>query len=230
MPIARKVALTIEVHGEKVRATLGRFNDMITDRTGLNRSIGERARELTRNHLIEIAQTRHATASRLGAAPSGHWGQAAEKTTFQADADGATVTINQPGIGRVGHDVKIKPGAGKKYLAIPAIAEAYNRRAYRMTNLTVMVRMKDGKRTAVALQERKASEIRYGRIKKNGSRTVTHVSSRIGNVWYWLVKEVNQKQDRTLLPSDEQYRLSVLAGVRDYVDRLSRITVNGTRI
>jgi hypothetical protein len=220
MSIGRKVALNIEVRGEAVREKLGRFYDAITDRTDLHHYMGERARELTRNYLIEIAQTRHATATRLGAAPSGHWAQAAEKTTVTSDSDGATVTIKQPGIGRVAHDVVIKPGAGKKYLTIAAIAEAYNRRAYRLTNLALMFRVKDGQRRPVALVERKASEIKYGRLKKDGSRSVTHTASRIGRVWYWLVKSVRQKQDRSLLPSDEKYRLSALAGVRDYVDRL----------
>ena len=41
-----------------------------------------------------------------------------------------------------------------------------------------------------------------------------------GTVWYWLVKSVFQPQDRTLLPNDEQYRLTALKGVHDYMDRL----------
>jgi hypothetical protein len=38
-----------------------------------------------------------------------------------------------------------------------------------------------------------------------------------GTVWYWLVKSVFQRQDRTLLPNDEQYWLAALEGVHDYM-------------
>ncbi len=172
------------------------------DRTGVHELIGERASEVTRNHLNAIAQTRHRTAERLGAAPSGYWAQAAEKTSFRADEKGATVSINQPGISRVEHDVTIVPGAGKKYLTIPAMAEAYNQRAYRM-DLIAIVRNIQGVRRAIAL----------GKVSGKGK-------DRVETVWYWLVKSVTQKQDRSLLPSDEEYRLAALAGARDYVDRL----------
>ena len=197
------IGLEIRVRSADVDRKLQAFFTQISDRTEMNQAIGERARELTRNHLVAIAQSRHATAERLGAAPSGHWGQAAEKTTSTADQTGAIVSIAQPGIGRVAHDVEITPGAGKTYLTIAAIADAYNKKATTVPDLTMMIRWKDGQRRAVALVQS------HGQGKE---KTVT--------VWYWLVKSVHQKQDRTLLPSDEEYRLSALAGVRDFVDRL----------
>lgn len=198
--IPMSIGLTIEVKSAELEAKLDRFFNALSRREELNRNLGRRGRELTRNHLTAIAQTRHATAQKLGASPSGHWGQAAEKTSFTADEAGATVTVKQQGIGRVAHDVDITPGAGKKYLTIPAIAEAYNQRAYRL-DLDVMIRRKDGAARAVALGKPSG---------KGKEKTFT--------VWYWLVKSVHQKQDRTLLPSDEEYRLTTLAGVRDYID------------
>lgn len=197
------ISLHIEVRGEQVRALLDRFTSGIDDRTALHQHVGLRGRELTRNHLVAIAQTRHATAYRLGATPSGHWGQAAEKTSFRADNESATISINQPGISRVAHDVTILPRAGKKYLTIPAIAAAYNQRATRIEGLRMMVRWINGSRRAVAL----AMVAGEGKAKTE-------------TVWYWLVSHVTQRQDRTLLPGDEEYRLAALAGVRDYVDRL----------
>lgn len=195
------IGLTITVHSEEVDAKLREFNSGLTSRTPMNESVGKRAGELTRNYLVNIAETRHATAQRLGAAPTGHWAQAAEKTTNEADETGATVTINQPGIGRVAHDVTIVPGGGRKYLTIPAIAAAYGKRAATVPDLAVLIRWKEGQRRAIALIQAEG---------KSGA----------GTVWYWLVKSVFQPQDRSLLPSDEQYRLAALQGVRDYVDRL----------
>jgi hypothetical protein len=197
------IGLKIEVHGESLEALLRKFTGGLNDRTPMNERVGDRATQLTRKHLIEIAQSRHATAQRLGASPTGHWAQAAEKTSFAADPGGATISIDQPGIGRVAHDVTIVPTGGKKYLTIPAIAEAYGKVARSIPDLALMIRWKGGERRAVALAQVTG---------KGKERTET--------VFYWLVKSVTQKQDRTLLPSDDEYELSGLAGVRDYVDQL----------
>jgi hypothetical protein len=197
------IGLQIEIRSADVDLALQGFFDGIRDRAELHQQVGTRARDLTRSHLVAIAQTRHATAERLGATPSGYWAQAAEKTTFAADAEAATVSIKQKGIGRVAHDITITPGAGKKYLTIPAIAEAYNQRAYRVAGLHAMVRWINGERRAIAM-----------------SMTQGTGKARTETVWYWLVRSVTQLQDRTLLPSDEEYRLAALAGISDYIDSL----------
>jgi len=192
------MSLTISVDiKDGVTPLVGRFVEGLTDRTGLHEAIGIRDRNLIRDHFIVIAQTRHDTANRLGAEPSGHWAQAAEKTTFRADSDATTVSINQPGIGRAVHDVTIVPGAGKQWLTIPLIAEAYNQRAYRVPGL-FMPGAKGAKKHVLA--------------KRGADGTL--------RFWYALVKSVTQKQDRTLLPSDEELRLAAFQGVRDYVDFL----------
>ena len=195
------VALKVEVRSADLEARLQRFMAGLTDRTELHEQIGARATELTKNHLVAIAQSRHATAQRLGAVPTGFWGQGADKTSFTANEEGATVSIRQPGIGRAFHDVTIEPGAGKKYLTLPAIAEAYGKVARTVPDLTMMIRWKEGQRRAVALAQVSG---------KGKERTET--------VWYWLVKSVRQKQDRTLPPSGEEYRLTALTAVRDYID------------
>lgn len=169
------------------------------NRTGLHEAVGREALGLTRNHLIHIAATRHATAERLGAAPTGHWAQAAEKTVETHDENAATITINQPGIGRVAHDVTITPKAGKKFLTIPLAAEAYGQRAYRMNN-TFFLRSKAGQ-LFIARQNGGA---------RGGSLVLL----------YLLVKSVFQKQDRSLLPSDDEYRIAAKLGVRNYVGYL----------
>ena len=193
------ISLNIDVQGGQppaLRAVLG----LLADRTGLHDAIARRATTLTRDHLIRIASSRHATASRLGARPSGHWAQAAEKTTFSADSLAATITIAQPGIGRAMHDVDIYPGAGAKCLTIPLIAEAYNLRAadvWESEQLVVAKSKQSGKAFA-------------GKRLEDGSF----------QAWYLLVPSVHQHQDRTLLPSDDEYRVSALEGAHDYLSYL----------
>lgn len=181
----------------------------LEDRQPLHRAIGVHTFGITRDWLIDIARTRHDSARRLGAAPTGHWSQAAEKTTYTATEEVARVSVYQPGIGRAAHDVTIEPGPGKQFLALPAIAQAYGQRAYRVPDL-VFIRT-GAKQTAVLVKKDKGREI--------------------GTVWYWLVKSVFQRQDRTLLPSDEHYSIAGLKAFRDYLkaEALRRRTSGGRK-
>lgn len=164
-------------------------------RQGLHERIGERVRNLVRDHFLEMEGARHTTAERLGAKPSGFWGMAANNTSSSADEDGAVVSVNHPGVGRADHDVTIEPGQGKQWLTLPLIAQAYNQRAYRVPGLFVVMG------AAMPLL-----------VQKRGDDGITP--------WYALVRSVTQPQDRTILPSDEGLNTAALAGVRDYVDQL----------
>lgn len=171
-----------------------------TGRKHLHELIGSKARVLTQDHLREIARTRHDTANRLGAKPTGHWAQGTDKTRVKSDAEGVTVSIFQPGIGRAAHDVDIYPGPGKKFLTIPVRAEAYGQRAYRMPDLFVF-------------KSRTTGDLFLAKRQDDRSKLV---------LYYLLVPSAHQKQDRTLLPTAKQYTHASLEGVRDYVDLLLR--------
>jgi hypothetical protein len=184
----------------RTQPRLGRLVAGLSDtgRAHLHEMILGRVLELTREHLREIAQTRHDTANKLGASPTGHWAQAAEKTSGTYDETAATVTVSQPGIGRVAHPITILPGPGKEALTLPLIAPAYGQRAYRVPGLFVWKSPTSG--NAFLAQ----SEGHPGALV----------------LWYLLVKSVVQEQDRTLLPSDELYRAAALQGCVDYADYL----------
>lgn len=176
------------------------FTEGMENRQGLNERIADRERNLVRDYFDELSATRHDTANRLGAEPSGFWDQARGGTTSMATEEEAVITIAKAGIGRAGHDVTITPGPGKQYLAIPLIAEAYNKRAYTVPGLFA-VREKGAEGTSGLVL-----------FKKEEDGTITP--------WYALVRSVTQHQDRTMLPSDEALENEALAGVRDYVDQL----------
>lgn len=179
---------------------LARVIGALSDRRPLHDSIGRRLQGVVRDHLIHLANTRHATAARLGAAPSGHLGRAAEKTSFAADAESATVSIAQPGLIRAFRDVTINARPGSA-LTIPLVAAAYNQRAYRVPGLFIF---KSRRKPGVAF------------LAKREGRSLVF--------WYRLVKTVRQKQDRTLLPADDALRDAALAGTRDYLAFLRRQT------
>jgi hypothetical protein len=199
-------ALTIEVT-DGISARYAQLIAGLGDRAGMHEAVGRECLGLTRNHLIHIAATRHATAERLGATPSGHWAQAAEKTTETHTAAAATITIRQQGIGRAAHDVTIVPLGGKKWLTIPIHSSSYNQRAYRMQGL--FFAQPKGKATAL-----------LGRREGTGKgASVTWL--------YMLVRSVFQKQDRTLIPTDDEYGVAAKLGVRNYVDYLLTRSAGG---
>jgi len=185
----------------KIRAVTG----LLPDLRGLHDAMGYAARTLTRDHLIGLAGTRHDTANRLGATPSGHWAQAAEKTTFTADATSATITITQPGIGRAMHDVDIHPSGGAKTLTIPLIAQAYNLRAASVweSEGLFVVKGKNSKGSGAALAVKRLSD---GSLQP----------------WYLLVPSVHQKQDRSLLPSNAAYERAAVDGAIRYLEFVHR--------
>lgn len=202
------LSFQIDVSGDaQVTRLLSRLRTQLTDKTELHKSIGTYAEILTRQHLTTLAGTRHATANRLGATPSGHLARAAESVTSKGTDDAAIISITSPGIGRAFEDKVIKPGPGKKYLPIPNVAEAYNRRPRTFNDLRLAFfgRGKDGERLLALV---KAEQSSLSDRKESGGRS---------EVYYWLKKSVTQKQDRTLLPPDDDYAAAAVQGIKAYV-------------
>lgn len=164
-------------------------------RRDLHAAMGVEVQNLTYQHVSTLAGSRHDTANRLGAAPSNHLAQAAEKiaapTALSADSNAATLTINHVGMIRALRDVTIVPREAKA-LAIPVNAIAYNRRPAQIwaeLNLFIpkgknVIAMSDGKKITVL---------------------------------YVLVRSVTQKQDRTLLPSDNEFSAAAAVGAKTFI-------------
>ena len=210
--------LMVNVAVQDTDAIVPRLGSFISElrpgkRRGLNQAIADAAMHLTREHLRLISLERHNTAEALGAQSTGHWGQASEKTTSKGTATEASVTVRQPGIGRVGHDVDIHPKDGL-WLTLPIAAAAYGRRAYRMASLFfVQPKGKD-----YALLGQRPKEKKDRRPSDGGGISA---ATKAPVQWmYLLVHEVRQLQDRTLLPSDAQYALAAREGARSYVESL----------
>lgn len=175
------IALKIDIRDGATPA----INTIVNSMTGPGRQlmherIANEERILITNYINEVVAQRHDTAERLGASPSGFWEGFGNNVITSADESRATISLNHPGIGRAGHDVTITPGPGKKFLTIPVIAEAYNQRAYRVPGLVAIT---NGDKGVLIMPEK---------------------GSKFGTVWYLLVASVTQRQDRTLLPDDDE--------------------------
>ena len=172
-------------------------------RIRLNRGMGRAVQNLCHRHLLGLAATRHGTANKLGAQPTqflaGAAAAALQPEALRADASGATITIVHPGIGRVGHDVDIRPTGGRQYLTIPISAEAYGQ---------TMMHGGDARFLRAFFFTSKNGNLLYG-IKTG--RTIHPL--------YALKTEVHLKQDRTLLPGDREIKQTATstlqAGLRE---------------
>lgn len=164
---------------------------------GVNRAIATRMEQLSREYLRREAPGRHDTAQRLGARPTGHLEKAAQRFESRATAEAAIVSFpRNTGLSRAFHRLHIEPRPPRKYLTIPVHPEAYGRRAREFDELFAL---NVGPRGTLVLARR---------LEGRG----------ILETMYVLVKSATIKQDRTLLPSDQQYAQAALGGVKAWLD------------
>lgn len=179
--------LTFRVDREDVSDRLGNISRFLQNPARAHYAIRPGMEKISREYLAGLALVKHTTALRLGGAPTGELARAATKVASYADASSARVQFGSPLLARAFRDLTIKPGAGKKYLTIPVSGAAYGLK--------------------IASFQRKYGKLRFlGR--PGGAARVAALFERgrkVGTAHYLLVKEVHQKQDRTLLPSDDAY-------------------------
>lgn len=171
--------VTIPVNVTGPAATLQRIRNAVANRRLLNARIAVAASGLTRKYVAGLQ--RHKTAEKLGAKPTGHLQRASRGIEAASDAERAIIRIPRAsGLGRAFYDITIRPGSGKRFLTIPADRRTYGRRAGEFPPGALVFSTVGG---------------RYPALMFKDSWTVA----------YWLVREVTQKQDRTLLPSDSAW-------------------------
>jgi hypothetical protein len=175
----------------------------------LNRVIGESASREVRVHFRGLNSSR---ANQLGGRRTNFYTGAARGTNFKVVSDTeVVVSIVKLGIAQRYFGGTIKPRAGKKYLTIPARAEAHGKRASDFQNL-VFVKFKSG---AAAL------------VQSHGQRGESGAHD-LGAVMYWLKESVTQAPDPTVLPSDEVLGAAVQKDVNSVVNRAIGGSAGGT--
>ncbi|HUS37371.1 MAG TPA: hypothetical protein VM680_18635 [Verrucomicrobiae bacterium] len=129
---------------------------------------------------------------------TGENAKTAKTVGSRADEGAAVVTVGRVGFRQRLQGGTIKPGPGKKYLAIPARSDSYGKPTGKFSNLVFIKTRRGG-----MLVEAESQDVSISRTRrKDGSRKVTPGAERGGGVVYWLVPSVTQRGDRGLLPSD----------------------------
>lgn len=160
--------------------------------------MGTAVREVVREHFYELQNDteHHETAQSLGAASTGFYLAAADATQApEQESDGVSISINHQGLSQRLHGGKIK---GDPLLTIPARAEAYGKRAREFDNLKLVV-FATLDLLALVAEDEEESE---------------------GLVYYWLVREVEQDPDPTVLPEDDDMLDPAIAEAEQFADLL----------
>ena len=152
---------------------------------------------LVRGHLARLGGWTHTTAARLGAQPTGILGKAATRTTWRATGEYGEVDIPTPAVRRAFHDVEIRPRSWE-FLTIPASSTSYGRRAVVLAGLGWKI-YRPGK-----------ARVLMGKLGDDEPKLL-----------YYLVSSVRQRQDRSLLPSDEAMKQSAAGAMLALIRRAS---------
>ena len=170
-----------------------------SNRQRLN-AVGAKALEVkVRAHVARISSSRHGSAGRLGASPTGHYRKGMRGIAGHATASGGEVVIPIAGISRAYHDITLTTPTinGKKYLTIPKHAAAYGH-------------------TVPELKRRGWKIFRPGKklcllgYKRKGEKPVMLFS---------LAEAVHQRQDPSLLPSRAECAGIVARAMTDDINR-----------
>lgn len=193
--------ITIDLTG--IAEATGRLQSIrngIANRRPLHATLAVEAQNFTADYVRK--SNRHASALRLGATPSGFREKSARRITGVSDDTAAIVQIpRNTGLGRAFRDITLRPGTGRTYLTIPASAETYGKSVRDFPGKTFNFATLGGRYPALLWAESGGSHEK-------------------GKVAYWLKKQVLQRQDRTLLPSDQAYQFLVSEEAKTYIASL----------
>ena len=169
----------------------------------LNATIATQAEKTTVSYIAKIALGRHKTAQSLGATPTGELERAALRVTSSFSDTVATVEVPRFLFARAFGDITIRPTGGKKFLTIPLSSASYGKTAgeLRMAGWKIF---RPGKFQIL---------LGYlGKLPKGQPATKL----------FALARSAFQKQDRTLLPSDETYRAEARVAATTYALALAQ--------
>jgi len=179
------------------------LRNAIAKRGPMHARMAVRGQQFTQNYLRKL--NRHRSAERLGANASGHHAKAAAAVEAQHDETEARVTIpRRTGLGRAFGDVILRPGSGRTYLTIPAHQTTYGKS------------VRDFPEGTFNFAVFKSFRVFLAQVFADGPYK--------GEVGYWLKRSIQQKQDRTLLPSDDGYATVARRSAIEYLTEITNQT------
>lgn len=173
---------------------------------GMAMVIGRAERNLFRDHLFKLNTQRHRPGGR------NFYTQAGRSVQAKHLGGAIILSISQAGFRQRLLGGRIAPRAPRRFLTIadPGMA-GYGKRAAEFNDLDVgrALNPKTG-RMQWALIRRASTALRYRKVLRESNGYMVHGTrivrgkSQLAEPVFWLVRSVNQKPDRSVLPSDAQ--------------------------
>lgn len=176
----------------------------------LQNVIGRSAVQSYRTHLFGLNRTRP---NALGGQRTNFYAAAARATSYTVQGDFVVVSINQQGMAQRYFGGTIRPRTAK-FLTIPVHPSAHGHRAGEFDLEVVFGR--NGEPIALATKSSKVNIIRQTAT----GRVTRRLGGRMGEIYFRLVKSVNQQPDPTVLPYPEQVQADVLRAAATYAQLL----------
>ena len=176
-------------------------------------AVGAGVSKLVKDHFLGLNATR---ANQFGGKRTNFWAATAKSTNYQPGNGEVTISINKVGFRQRLEGGTIRPTGGRKYLTIPAVAEAYGKRAGEFSNLRFGFTEGRSGGLVPALVEASASTVKFGRARKDGTRGVKTGSSG-GRAMFFLVRKVFQRADPSVLPTEAQITGAAINAVENAV-------------
>lgn len=203
------IQLQIEIPSGAPLAALG--PDLLL---GVRTAIGRGANNRLIAHMDQLDQER---ANALGGKRTHFYGQVRDALSTHdpvVAGENVTISINQVGFAQRYFGGTILPTGSRTYLAIPARAEAHGKRPGDFSDLHFVKTRRGG---MLVENDRQAVRIGSNR-RKDGTRKVTPGAESGGGVMFWLVTEVTQKPDHSVLPAPEQILAAGVEAGTEYTE------------
>lgn len=193
------VMIQVDIQGiEESLMDLQRLRNALAERGPMHAQMATDLKDFTREYLV--ADTRHATAAKLGATPTGHREKIGKSETIieaHSDAQRARVLIPvNTGLGRAFHPIDLK--ALDKLLVRSASALTYGK----------------------SPRDFPEGVLKFGMIQGRFPGLVFAADNAPA---YFLMRKMHQDQDRTLLPSDAAYAEAGRRSVHTYLVNVLRL-------
>ena len=189
--------------------------------SGLWLTMGRGAASLIKQRLYAMNVARP---NALGGVRTNFYSHAADSVTVAVSPVGVTVSINATGFRQRVFGGRIVPRHGRKYLAIPATAEAHGFRPREFSGLVFAFALHPNGGWRPALVQSLSAPVGLLRRVQGDKVKVLKKRSTIRQqeVVFWLVRSVTQRADPTILPTSERIiQAAVTAGLA-MLDRAAR--------
>lgn len=178
--------------------------------------VGQAASNAIRDHFFGLNAARP---NQLGGRRTNFWSGAAKGTNWRAEGDTATVSIAKQGFRLRLQGGTVRP-VRRKFLTIPAVAEAHGKLAGEFPNLRFGFAENKYGNLAPALVEASSEGVKFGGARKDGTRNVKRTGARGGKAIFWLIKKAFHPADPSVLPSKEQLSQAILGAISTRIARL----------